>query len=189
MGGWGSSRWGGYRKRTTVEQCEWLDVNRWMREGIIAADHWCGGIWGWKDTRTGEMTSRIGYEVRTQGASGWVRLYYAFTSGPHEGEEIDYRVPLTTTRPHFGGLRWWFICPGQGCGGRRVGKLYLPPGGIYFLCRHCYDLTYRSAQEHDKTRDRYRHMFSEELLALMDNEGVPDIRAAMEILERFRGWR
>ncbi|MEA3406613.1 MAG: hypothetical protein U9R48_00855 [Chloroflexota bacterium] len=191
MGGWGSSRWGWYRKKTTVEQCRWLDVNRWMREGIIGADHWRKGAWEWRDVRTGERTSRIGYEVRTQGASGWVRLYYTLTSGPHDGEEIDYRVPLTTTRPHFGGQRWWFSCPGRGCGGRRVGKLYLPPGEIYFLCRHCHDLTYRSAQEHDKTMDRYRRMSSEELLALIDDEGAQDVRAAMEILERMErphGW-
>lgn len=31
--------------------------------------------------------------------------------------------------------------------GRRVRKLYLPPGGRYFGCRHCYRLTYTSCQE------------------------------------------
>ncbi len=36
---------------------------------------------------------------------------------------------------------------------RRVGKLWLPPGAIYFGCRHCYGLTYRSCQESHK-RDR-----------------------------------
>lgn len=34
--------------------------------------------------------------------------------------------------------------------GRRVGKVYLPPGGKYFGCRHCYQLSYRSSQESDK---------------------------------------
>src|SRR5262249_13469992 len=72
---------------------------------------------------------------------------------------FDYRVGLTTTRPRFGGLRWWFICPlvvnGYPCG-RRVGKLYLPPGGRYSGCRHCCDLTYASCQQHDKRVDRLR---------------------------------
>lgn len=36
----------------------------------------------------------------------------------------------------------------MGCG-RRVRKLYLGPGGTYFACRHCYNLTYESAQTHD----------------------------------------
>lgn len=50
------------------------------------------------------------------------------------------QVWLTATRPRFGGLRWWFVCPlvvkGRSCK-RRVGKLYLPPHGRYFGCRHC----------------------------------------------------
>ena len=49
----------------------------------------------------------------------------------------------------MGGVRWWFLCTltcdGRYCG-RRVGKLYLPPGGRYYGCRHCYDLTYKSCQ-------------------------------------------
>jgi hypothetical protein len=71
----------------------------------------------------------------------YVRLHYT-----SNGEPVDYRVPLVTTMPHFGGVRWWFACPGQSCG-RRAGKLY---GGKYYLCRHCHDLTYESAQEAHK---------------------------------------
>jgi hypothetical protein len=62
-------------------------------------------------------------------------------------------VGLTTTRPPFGGLRWWFCCPleadGRPCG-RRVHKLYLTVGATLFGCRHCHRLTYTSAQ-----RSRY----------------------------------
>ena len=57
---------------------------------------------------------------------------------------------MHTTQPHFGGLRWWFSCPriinGKACG-RRVGKLYRPPGDRDFACRHCLDLTYESCQK------------------------------------------
>ena len=45
-------------------------------------------------------------------------------------------------------LRWSaavvFICPGAGCG-RRVAVLYGP--GRYFLCRHCYGLSYESQRD------------------------------------------
>jgi len=187
MGGYGSTRWGGHRKKGTVEECRWLDVNRWMREGIIAPDHWRVGGWKWMDAETGETTSSIGYEVRTQEASGWVRLHYTFKSGPNEGRGIDYKVPLVTTRPHFGGLRWWFICPGQHCGGRRVGKLYLPYGQLYFLCRRCHDLTYRSSQEHDKTMDRYRKMWRYDPEALMVLMRGGDMHAAKAVLEESYG--
>jgi hypothetical protein len=39
--------------------------------------------------------------------------------------EIDDKIYLATTRPHLGGLRWWFVCPRSN---RRVRKLYLPLG-------------------------------------------------------------
>ena len=65
----------------------------------------------------------------------------------------SYRVELTATPCNYGGVRLWFVCPlyiaGRPCR-RRVGKLYLPPGRRYFGCRHCYNLTYISAQEGQK---------------------------------------
>jgi hypothetical protein len=65
-------------------------------------------------------------------------------------EDVHLRVKLEATPAHFGNRRWWFSCPlgaaGAGCN-RRVGKLYLPPGGKLFGCRRCHRLTYRSAQE------------------------------------------
>ncbi|MGA8215918.1 MAG: hypothetical protein WB799_20160 [Candidatus Sulfotelmatobacter sp.] len=64
-------------------------------------------------------------------------------------------IPITTTPSHLGGKRHWFKCPivrdGKTCG-RRVGRLYLPPGAPAFGCRHCHNLTYRSAREHNKRK-------------------------------------
>jgi len=63
---------------------------------------------------------------------------------------VKQRVNLLATNTNFGGKRLWFECPafihGNACK-RRVGKLYIPPGGKYLGCRHCYCLTYRSSQE------------------------------------------
>ena len=50
-------------------------------------------------------------------------------------------VSLDWTDCNFGGKRPRFVCPGVGCG-RRSAILY--GLGKYFLCRHCYDLTYQS---------------------------------------------
>jgi hypothetical protein len=55
--------------------------------------------------------------------------------------EIDDKIFLTTTRPPFGGLRWWFSCPRSG---RRVRTLYLPLGGRHFWSRRAYGLAYAS---------------------------------------------
>jgi hypothetical protein len=162
MGGPGSGcnyHWWRSSKKTVVEDCRNLDTNRWMREDILHPGVWQSGNWAWfrDETRT-EQTSSIGYEVNTRDGSSWVRLFYTFTESK---DAIDYRIRLVTTRPRFGGLRWWFLCPlgvnGRTCG-RRVGKLYLPPGGRYFGCRHCYDLTYTSCQESRKYDSLHRFM-------------------------------
>lgn len=48
---------------------------------------------------------------------------------------------LETTPLHFGGVRWWFICPRTG---RRAAKLYLPNGAHRFACRQAFRMAYRS---------------------------------------------
>jgi hypothetical protein len=151
MGGFGSGRWGCHSKATTVEDCRRLDANRWMREGILRANQQQLGRWCWyRDESLAEETSSIVYDVHTSAEDGRVRLMYTVTKTQ---ESFDYAIRLTTTRPRFGGLRWWFVCPliiqDRPCQ-RRVAKLYLPPGGKYYGCRHCYQLTYTSCQESGK---------------------------------------
>jgi hypothetical protein len=54
----------------------------------------------------------------------WVRLKYEMTDyWTGEPLAIDDKIFLATSRPPFGGLRWWFVCPHLN---RRVRKLYLP---------------------------------------------------------------
>src|SRR5262245_50817559 len=186
MGGPGSGNhyhWWRGGKKTTVEQCKNLDANRWMREGILRAGVRLSGGWRWVYQDGREHS--ISYEVDTLDATGpAVRLSYTITrEGTQERDSLDYRVQLTTTRPRFGGLRWWFICPlvarGWPCE-RRVGKLYLPPGGRYFGCRHCYDLTYTSCQESRK-HDRLWRM-----LAANMGVDVATVRRAMNNIGKRR---
>lgn len=79
-----------------------------------------------------------------------------YRTPPDDTQAVDLNVRLQSTRPHFGGERWWFLCPlfnhGVPCE-RRVRKLYKPNSVWYFGCRGCQDLTYRSAQKHDKRVD------------------------------------
>src|SRR5262249_5089506 len=53
-------------------------------------------------------------------------------------------LKVTVTRPEFGGLRQWYVCPA--CH-RRVRKLYSPAAGHEFRCRRCYGLLYKSQYE------------------------------------------
>jgi hypothetical protein len=50
-------------------------------------------------------------------------------------------VKLATTRPNYGGTRYWFKCPH--CN-RRVRKLYAGAGIGVLACRTCFGLVYDS---------------------------------------------
>lgn len=107
-----------------------------MRVGIFrnGANH--SGVWEWRDAETGEVRCAVAYRVDASSDSRSAALRYRLVS---TNETLAYNVPLLTTRPNYGGVKWWFGCPA--CR-RRVRKLYLPPGHKYFVCRRCYRLAY-----------------------------------------------
>jgi hypothetical protein len=154
MGGSGSGGWYRYNKKTTVEESLELPLTH-LRKGLNAvadgqADGWYGSL-QW--SRGGQVMSTIGYRIERVGGEPVVRLLYTTQRLGAEPVESDYRVRVSWTRPHYGGRRWWWICPlvvGERPCARRVGKLYSPPRSVYFGCRHCYDLTYTSCQESHK---------------------------------------
>ena len=77
--------------------------------------------------------------------------------GTGEPLPIDDKIFLATSRPPFGGLRWWFVCPRSN---RRVRKLYLPLGGRHFWSRRAYELAYASQREtkYDRALRRARKL-------------------------------
>lgn len=151
MGGYGSTRWAWHDKKRTVEDCWAISIKTLLRDGWLQRGDTAGSLW-WEDG-TGKKLSAVSFTLQTDQERAWLTLRYKFTSGPFAGREIAEPVRLQYTRPNYGGRRWWFTCPlvvnGRACG-RRVAKLYLPPGELYYGCRHCYDLTYRSSQEAHK---------------------------------------
>ena len=155
MGAWASGRWGYHNKATTVEDCRVLDLGEFARKKVFVP--WYASSVSW--SRGEEVVASIGYTVRPAGDGLILQLSYRWTRAGETGEDVELPIRLETTPLYFGGCRWWGICPlvgnGQACN-RRVGKLYLPPGGRYFGCRICYRLSYRSAQEHDKRVDALR---------------------------------
>lgn len=147
-----------WSSRIMVEQCRIMDIFQMHRDGVFS--HGLGGHWilKWGQDPNGNS---IGYWVR-EDYSGlpYLELSYTMTSRhSQESTDLNYRIDIITTPCYFGGIRYWFVCPlihdGRPCL-RRVGKLYLPPYGKYFGCRHCYNLTYRCQKEHDKSYDSFR---------------------------------
>lgn len=105
---------------------------------------WASGTMSWTSGFSGNKSS-VGVEISTHGDEPYLRIHYTQTEQDGTKQDFDYKIPLTTTPCHFGGCRFWFVCPwyanGKYCG-KRVGLLYL--GDKYFACRHCYNLTYNS---------------------------------------------
>ena len=140
MGGIGSGNW--YRwqgKKATVEES--LTVAMRDFRGQIHP-HSSGVLtWVWPSGKQASVGYRVAWEE-------WLTITLRYSWRDREDIEIPIRVQTTPTQ--FGGERRWFTCPlvaDDAACDRRVGKLYLPPGGKYFGCRKCHNLAYRSSQE------------------------------------------
>jgi len=151
MGATGSGRWAYHHKKRTIEGCWAIDICGMVQ----AVDPSRPGSTSHQFRPTMPTTVRRRSPVRCTtkvSDDGKPLLVLSYAVGgrrdrEYRGEQV---VRLRTTRPNFGGVRWWFSCPcivgGEECG-RRVGKLYRPPGSRYFACRHCHDLTYESCRK------------------------------------------
>jgi len=156
MGGYGSGRWHWHTK-TTVEDCLPLDINKLRRDQLLYDPSPGDRAWGslaWHNVRTQEPTGSAGYRIERDAGGIVYRLQYKVNE-----VEVDLPIPIERIPQHFGGERWWFRCPlevnGIPCF-RRCGKLYLPPGGRFFGCRICHDLTYTRCNESHRFDGLYR---------------------------------
>ncbi len=149
MGGFGSGRTSGFSGRGTVEGCRSLDINILGRNGWLV-DGWKGGV-SWSSDR--EVVASI--RLHTEGER--VHLTYRVQVSGGDWEDIQESVRTVRVACRYGGSRPYFLCPGLVDGvvcGRRVAKLYA--AGRYFLCRHCYRLSYTSQREDELDRANRR---------------------------------
>jgi hypothetical protein len=98
-----------------------------------------------------------------------------------DGTGSPYSIFLTSTRPYFGGTRFWLSCPGPSgslrCGTRRQ-VLYRPFGAPRFACWECHGLRHR---------DPWARRANAAAEVLIDAAQTPEGRRA--IRETFRGPR
>ena len=109
----------------------------------------------------GEQTGFINYDMEND----WMTLSYRIGD---DKEQIEQVIRFDRTPCFFGGYRKWFLCPR--CG-KRVALLY--GAGKYFLCRHCYDLTYDCKQEQPVDRLIRKQRKIQERLGGSGNLGEP----------------
>lgn len=144
MNGIGSGNWLRSNSKTTVDNCLTLDVNRMKRAGQLREG--VAGTINWTESQTGRHVASIQFWNRATGQPRTKSLQLRYRW--NQSVDVCDTISLVTTRPHFGGIRWWFLCPLQVDGatcGNRVAKLHLRNG--YFGCRSCHDLTYLSCQQ------------------------------------------
>src|SRR5947209_5766855 len=115
MGGYGSGRSSG---QLTVESAFRIDI-----DVLISKLRRCGMM---RRGRIPPLGISAGCVMRFSGCdveceahidehepwNSWVRLKCRMTDyWTDEPLEIDDKIRLTTSRPPFGGLRWWLVCP------------------------------------------------------------------------------
>jgi hypothetical protein len=150
----GRRRW---TTRLTVEECCALDIGYLVRAGVFDADPRSLCAFTWNDsggTPISSVTFRV-FPDRTGSLA--VHFDHRVAATPCNPARIQRQiVQIAVTSCHFGGIRRRFRCSivrdGYPCK-RRVRVLYSTPREKLFGCRECHNLTYRSAQTHDKRID------------------------------------
>jgi len=153
--------------RLTVEECRSLNIAGLLNSRIILHGNCLGSFGSFHPVQwSSGFEVIVQYKQRSLG-DGTLRLVRTI-----RGQRIEAQIEITSIPSP---LRWerrryYFKCPGLGdpCG-RRVGKLYLPPGETRFACRICYNLTYRSSKEHNKRLDEFLRLPPEALARLLES--------------------
>jgi hypothetical protein len=97
------------------------------------------GRWTWRDSKW-----VVHYSIHTHYAE--LRIYF------FHNQPVRQEIPLVSTMPHYGGIRWWFLCPK--CN-QRVSTLHKPNETCCFFCRRCHDLSYESSQSSGMKKESF----------------------------------
>jgi hypothetical protein len=166
MGGYGSGQWYRWNSKPTEDNFHILSISRLVELGVVKDNTCRTGKWQWLIDNVPK--SNIDYEVNTRDGNRFFRAVYS-TVGTDK--HYDFKIPLCTTTPHYGGVRWWFNCPS--CN-KRVGKLYNT--GIY-ACRTCVGMAYESQKLDEAYRKLYKaHAIYRELKGVSGWYGLDPIK-------------
>ena len=137
MGGFGSGRQG---SQATMESSKRIDV-RWLKKKkLLAIPH--RGILSWTSGR--RDSGKIGYTMHVDRMDLSYRFQGAYDT---EWTSVKQTIDFAFTDCNFGGKRTWFSCPNC-C--RNVA--ILAGHGVYFYCRKCHRLPYKSNLESNNAR-------------------------------------
>jgi hypothetical protein len=107
---------GGWRPHIESALC--LNLRQLFRTGALRAGADTSGGWRWMDD--GEVIASIGYRATLGDTAGTLTLSYTQTTAGGR-EPVTCTIALESQPCHYGGRRWYFLCPYTGC---RALKLY-----------------------------------------------------------------
>ena len=136
-----------------VEASVCLSVEQLRRAGALIPGSRTSGQLHWTFA-TGQLGS-ANFEAFLAIKDGYFQLDFQLPGWGAGNSKQE--ISLTTTHAHFGGARWWFVCPVTG---KRVGRLHLPPGANQFLSRRAHGLAYACQTEdvYDRASRRSRKL-------------------------------
>lgn len=122
-----------------VENCLKLDLAWLMRMAPIRDGCAASGELKW--SLDGQPIASATFKLEFHGIENTHLFLCHCQIGPDgRREKAKQIISLTPMTQHFGGWRWWMVCPVTG---DRVRTLLLPIGGDRFACRKAWDLAYR----------------------------------------------
>jgi len=126
------------RDKPLVEDCLTLDLAWLMRLGTIRNGQTGNGELKW--SIDGQSIASAHFRLELLGIEN-SRLIIDNVIRPDGDREVRKQTIVLAALPqHFGGWRWWMLCP---LTGERVRTLHLPVGGDRFASRKALNLAYR----------------------------------------------
>lgn len=142
MGGIGSGRWRRTGTKTPVEHCLHLDINEFIRAGLLRPG--ATGFASWFPPGLSISRQRIAFAIQSDGLGG-IAIQLAY--GREAADVILQTIPIRRWRLPDGRRVRRFECPAinqhELCG-ITARKLYAADAG--FGCRQCLSLAYLSSQ-------------------------------------------
>ena len=146
MGGVGSGNWYRTGTKTTTGECHSVDVRYLHQHDLLKPGEWFSLRWSRAGRESGSIRGMVEGAERLQRV---ILLYRHRSPGRGVGGR-EGAGPVGVDVLQFSGERGRGLsAPEQGAAGG-VAVLYGP--GKYFLCRHCYDLSYESQRENGMYR-------------------------------------
>ncbi|HBC7420850.1 TPA: hypothetical protein KEY88_003564 [Serratia marcescens] len=126
------------RKRQREGYRIWLEKQRASKAGRKRTRTYTGDVIGIGSATLAEISASA--TERVLSAVSGIALHFTGESLTAALTDVhSVTVPLTTTTPKYGGVRWWYICPD--CG-KRKGALYVSDAALQ--CRQCAGIHYAS---------------------------------------------